>query len=194
MRMLLSFLALFAAACSGPAEPVVEKPRTINWETLLPEGEIEEIDRLFNEYFAKLDEKLLSQQPQSLIDAAKTGDYANIPEGSALDFMPQIGTFNVVEELDGARVRLPGYIVPFEFSESGEISEFLLVPYYGACIHTPPPPPNQIVYVTSETPMAFGDLWGAIWAVGVLRARSKMNNLGDAAYTLEIESWESYDG
>ncbi len=193
MRVLLLFVALFAAACSGPAEPVVEKPLTINWETLLPEGEIEEINRLFDAYFAELDEKLQSQMPQSLIDAAKAGNYANIPEGSALDFMPQLGTFNVVEELDGARVRIPGYVVPFEFSESGEITEFLLAPYFGACIHTPPPPPNQIVYVTAKTPMALGNQWDAIWAVGVLRAKSNINDLGDAAYTLEIESWETYD-
>ena len=194
MRVLFPLLALFAAACSGPAEPVVEKPLTINWDTLLPDGENEELDRLYAEYFAKLDEKLLAQQPQSLLEAAKTGDYANVPEGSDLDFMPQIGTFNVVEELDGVRVRLPGFILPFEYSESGDITEFLLVPYYGACIHTPPPPPNQIVYVTAEAPMALGRQWEPIWAVGVLRAMKNMNDLGYAAYTLEIDSWETYDG
>lgn len=193
MRLLLLFAVLFAAACSGPAEPVAEKPLTINWDTLLPEGESAAIDRLYDEYFATLDEKLQSQPSQSLFDAAKADNYASIPEGSALDYMPQIGTFNVVEELDGARVRIPGYVLPFEFAEAGQISEFLLVPYFGACIHTPPPPPNQLVYVTSETPMTLGNQWDAIWAVGVLRAKSKMNNLGDAAYTLEIESWESYD-
>lgn len=193
MRVLLLFAALFAAACSGPAEPDVEPPRTINWETLLPEGEIEEIDRLFDEYFANLDEQLQSQPSQSLIDAAKVGDYANIPEGSELDFMPQLGTFNVVEELDGVRVRIPGYVLPFEYTESGEVTEFLLVPYFGACIHTPPPPPNQLVYVTTNAPMDLGNQWDAIWAVGVLRTKSNMNDLGDAAYTLQIESWETYD-
>lgn len=198
MRLLLLFVGLFAAACSGSAEPVaqpiVEKPLTINWETLLPEGEIEEIDRLYEEYFANLDEKLQSQQSQSLIDAAKQGDFTNIPEGSALDYMPQLGTFNVVEELDGARVRIPGFVLPFEYVESGEVTEFLLVPYFGACIHTPPPPPNQLVYVTANAPVDLGNQWDAIWAVGVLRTKSNMNDLGDAAYTLEIESWETYDG
>jgi hypothetical protein len=199
MKPIGIFTALFAAACSGPAEtvsaqPAVEKPITINWETLLPEGEIEEIDRLFNEYFAELDQKLQSQPSQNLFDAAEEDKYANVPEGSEFDLMPQIGTFNVVEELDGARVRIPGYVLPFEYVESGKISEFLLVPYFGACIHTPPPPPNQIVYVVAEAPVALGRQWDAIWAVGVLRARSNINELGDAAYTLEIESWETYDG
>jgi hypothetical protein len=202
MRILLALVALCAAACSGPAQPDAEPavdpdaepPRTLNWESLLPEGEIDEIDRLYNEYFAKLDEKLRSQQSQSLFDAGEQGGYASIEEGSALDYMPQIGTFNVVQELDGERVRIPGYVLPFEYSESGKITEFLLVPYFGACIHTPPPPPNQLVYVTAETPTALGNQWDAIWATGVLRTKSNMNDLGDAAYTLEIESWETYNG
>ncbi len=193
MRVLSLFVALFAVACSGPAEPNVEAPLTINWETLLPEGEGEEIEKLFAEYFADLDKKLQSQQSQSLVDAGKEGGYADIAEGSALDFMPQLGTFNVVEELDGVRVRIPGYVLPFEFSESGKVTEFLLVPYFGACIHTPPPPPNQLVYVTAEHPLELGKQWDAIWAVGVLRTKSKMNDLGDAAYTLEIEAWETYE-
>ena len=199
MRAFLSCVALLVAACSGPAEPdaepAVEPPRTVYWEELLPEGEIEEIDRLFGEYFASLDNQLQSQQAQSLFGVAEgEGAYANIPEGSALDFMPQLGTFNVVEELDGVRVRIPGYVLPFEYSESGEITEFLLVPYFGACIHTPPPPPNQLVYVTAETPAPLGNQWEAIWAIGVLRAKRHTNELGDAAYTLEIEAWETYEG
>lgn len=203
MRVLLSFVAFFLIACSGPAgldaEPDAEPVRTIYWEQLLPEGEVEEIDRLYEAYFANLDIQLQSQQPQSFFEAAKEGAgeedaYASIPEGSALDFMPQLGTFNVVEELDGARVRIPGYVLPFEYSASGDVTEFLLVPYFGACIHTPPPPPNQIVYVTAETPAPLGNQWEAIWATGILRAKSNMNDLGDAAYTLEIESWETYEG
>lgn len=204
MRTLMLIAMLLAAACSGPADPLAEQAveqsaepaRTISWENLLPEGEQEKIDQLFATYFEDLELKLLMQksnQPQSLFDAAKEGGYASVPEGSALDFMPQLGTFDVVEALDGARVRIPGYVLPFEFSESGKISEFLLVPYFGACIHTPPPPPNQIVYVKAKTPIALSDQWEAIWAVGVLRAKSNMNDLGNAAYTLEIETWETFD-
>ena len=44
--------------------------------------------------------------------------------------------------LDGVRARIPGYVVPLESSAAGHL-EFLLVPYFGACIHTPPPPPTR---------------------------------------------------
>ncbi|OHC44405.1 MAG: hypothetical protein A3J25_09630, partial [Pseudomonadales bacterium RIFCSPLOWO2_02_FULL_63_210] len=56
----------------------------------------------------------------------------------------------VVKELDGQAVKLPGYIVPLDVTDEGRVTEFLLVPYFGACIHVPPPPSNQIVHVTTE--------------------------------------------
>ena len=54
--------------------------------------------------------------------------------------------------LNGQYVKLPGYVVPLESDAGGLLSEFLLVPYYGACIHVPPPPSNQIVYVRLNKP------------------------------------------
>jgi len=54
---------------------------------------------------------------------------------------------SVVKELNGQKVSIPGYLLPLEITGSS-VTEFLLVPYFGACIHAPPPPPNQIVHVT----------------------------------------------
>ena len=53
--------------------------------------------------------------------------------------------------LNGKLVRMPGYLLPIEFA-GNRVTEFLLVPWVGACIHTPPPPPNQIVYVKADKP------------------------------------------
>ena len=53
----------------------------------------------------------------------------------------------VLEELNGQFVKIPGFVVPLE-GTAELTTEFLLVPYFGACIHVPPPPSNQIVYVT----------------------------------------------
>jgi len=189
MNLLLLFILVILASTAA-----AEEPRTLYWEELMPEGGIEELNRQYEAYYAGIEEQLGSQNSQSLFDAGGAGGYAGVAEGSALDVMPQLGTFNVVEELDGARVRIPGFVLPFEYSASGKITEFLLVPYFGACIHTPPPPPNQIVYVTAEKPVDLGDQWNPIWAIGVLRAKSKINDLGDAAYTLEIDGWEVFDG
>ena len=172
MRHIVLALALFVASPAFGAEP-----KTLYWEDLLPEGELERLDELY-----------ASQEVVPLFDHFS---HSPMMDGGP---MKQIGTFNVVEEFDGQLVRIPGFVLPFEFSASGEISEFLLVPYFGACIHVPPPPPNQLVYVTADAPADLSRQWEPIWAVGVLRTKSHMNDLGDAAYTLELQRWESYDG
>ena len=100
--------------------------------------------------------------------------------------MPQIQTFNTVDALDGRRVRMGGYVLPFDFTGSREISRFLLVPYVGACIHVPPPPPNQLVYVTAENPIQIDGLWDPVFVEGIMRTSRHDNDLGDTAYTLEL--------
>lgn len=149
------------------------EPEVLSWEDLMPPGEEEKLMKLYEDF------------------AATMPDMSLVEEGSKADEPVQIGTFNVVEELDGKRVRIPGFMVPFELN-AGEVTEFLLVPYFGACIHVPPPPPNQIIYVTSKEPVLFG--WDAVWLEGTLKTGKRMNELGNAAYTLELEKSEPYDG
>lgn len=79
-------------------------------------------------------------------------------------------------ELDGKIVRMPGYILPLEFSGKA-ITEFLLVPYVGACIHTPPPPPNQIVHVKTDKPVSDVTVFSPVWVTGRLSAVSAKKSL-----------------
>ncbi|TVP43703.1 MAG: DUF3299 domain-containing protein [Gemmatimonadales bacterium] len=77
-----------------------------------------------------------------------------------------------LESRRGKPVRIPGFMVPFEDGMSG-VNEFLLVPYFGACIHTPPPPPNQIVYVRMEgSKRVEVNIWDAVYVEGVLDIES----------------------
>jgi len=170
MRSFFGILVL-ALVWSLPATAVgPEVYRTLKWDDLMPEGEWDAFDRQYQSLF----------------------DLDSIEEGSAQDQMIQLGTFNTVEGLDGQKVRLPGFVLPFEYTEYKKVSEFLLVPYFGACIHVPPPPPNQIVYVVSESSVTIGDMWMPVWAKGTLRAQKNVNDLGSAAYTLELEGIEPY--
>ncbi len=171
MKITLLILSLFIVI--SPCARAQEEPLTLGWEELLPEGELERLNALAAE-------------------AIPT--FGHFPGGDDDGSVPgQIGTFNVVEELDGKLVRVPGFVLPFVYSDSGKISEFLLVPYFGACIHMPPPPPNQMVYVKAEKPVTVGTIWDAVWVVGVLRTQKHLNDVGDAAYTLELKSWEIYE-
>jgi hypothetical protein len=99
----------------------------------------------------------------------------------------------VVASLDNRRVRLPGLVVPLE-GTSKKLSEFLLVPYFGACIHAPPPPSNQIVYVRTGSKKAVAyEMFEAVWVVGTLRTEYTHKELGDASYTLIADRVELYE-
>ena len=108
------------------------------------------------------------------------------------DYMPQLGSFETVDELDGVLVRIPGYVVPFNFNSNAKLNEFLFVPYMGACIHTPPPPPNQIVFIRAEPSILVKDIWAPYWIEGTLRTERTDNDLGNTAYTLDMDRIDPY--
>lgn len=89
-----------------------------------------------------------------------------------------------VAALDGAWVRIPGYVVPLEAPASGR-PEFLLVPYFGACIHAPPPPANQIIHVL-PMPAAKGlRAMDAVWVSGRLTVAQSESAMGASGYRME---------
>lgn len=99
----------------------------------------------------------------------------------------------VVESLHSRRVKLPGFVIPLE-GDGRRVSEFLLVPYFGACIHVPPPPSNQIVYVKAgREGAAVRNMYDTVWVTGTLNTERRNNPLGDAGYTLEAERIEPYE-
>lgn len=100
--------------------------------------------------------------------------------------------FTVNKELEGKEIRIPGFVVPLELDEAGNVTEFFLVPYFGACIHVPPPPPNQMVYVIMKTGIKLDSMYSAYWITGRMSARSRDTRLGAAAYTLIATASEEY--
>ena len=97
----------------------------------------------------------------------------------------------VVPGLNGQEVTISGFMVPLLF-DADRVSQFLLVPYAGACIHVPPPPPNQIILVESNEPVETSGMLEAITVTGVLRVADLRLELAQVAYTLEAESTDRY--
>ncbi|HDZ57949.1 MAG TPA: DUF3299 domain-containing protein [Pseudomonas xinjiangensis] len=98
----------------------------------------------------------------------------------------------VVAELNGREVKLPGYIVPLAISEQGEVNEFLLVPYFGACVHVPPPPSNQIVHVQSVQGVKLEDLYQPFWVTGPMQVEHVESDLANAGYKIKASQIEPY--
>ena len=99
----------------------------------------------------------------------------------------------MVATLNGQHIRLPGYIVPLEVSEEGRTTEFLLVPYFGACIHVPPPPSNQIVHVRSEIGVKLEELYQPYWIEGQMQVKPSTSELADAGYQMDAEKIYIYE-
>lgn len=95
-----------------------------------------------------------------------------------------------VAKMDGVSGKLPGYIVPITTDDRNRIVELFLVPYFGACIHIPPPPPNQLVYIKPKTPLAMTEIWDAYYAVGTLRVSKTKNKMATAAYSMDLDRVE----
>jgi hypothetical protein len=97
----------------------------------------------------------------------------------------------VNNQLADQAVRLPGYLVPLEESKAG-LNEFLLVPYFGACIHTPPPPSNQIVHVLPRQTLKGFHSMDTVWVNGTMKTVRSDTAMGASSYRLEAVSVEPY--
>ena len=184
------FLALAATAALGAAlaqprdgvplmkEPIRGAPqageaRTITWEQLLPPN-WDPFKDLKDLNFQMLDDadpraaKALKRM-RELWDSAPTN--------------PQIV---------GQSVRIPGFVVPLEDSKEG-LKEFLLVPYFGACIHSPPPPANQIIHVLARTPAKGLRSMDTVWVSGPLKTERTDSYMGASGYRIEATSVQPYD-
>ncbi len=158
------------SAAAKPAAPasVTGGVRELDWDALLPED-------------ART--KFQGGAP------APIHDYLGGESGMAAQ---QVLDFSVNKTLDGNTVKIPGFIVPLDVGKDGMVSEFFLVPYFGACIHVPPPPPNQIVYVRMDKGMALDSIYEAYWITGKLKVTNKTTRLGAAAYQLAGTKIEIY--
>lgn len=107
------------------------------------------------------------------------------------DDFPVTTLDGVVPELNGESVKLPGFVVPLDVV-GDKVASFLLVPYFGACIHQPPPPPNQIVYVKFEEPVKLNSMYDPVWVIGELGLEGHSNSLARAGYSMKGESLEKY--
>lgn len=97
----------------------------------------------------------------------------------------------LVERMAGARVRIPGFVVPLETSGE-QIREFLLVPYFGACVHVPPPPANQLIHVIPDKPVPGGWNMLPVWVNGVMAVGHIDSDMGTAGYQLRAVKVEEY--
>ncbi len=91
---------------------------------------------------------------------------------------------NIVAELAEESVRLPGFVVPLEYDEDQRVTEFFLVPFFGACIHVPAPPPNQIIHVSIPAGFELSSIYEPYVVEGTIQISLTERDLGISAYSI----------
>lgn len=112
------------------------------------------------------------------------------PETEA--YLQSLQSFDVNPDLVNQRIMLPGFVVPTAYNEERKVTEFFLVPFFGACIHLPPPPPNQIIHVTYEPGLELDNFYDAHVVHGLLTAETTNHELADSAYRLQADGVSIY--
>ncbi len=182
----LSFVFVAQANEQPPAaktaSPLIFK--MVEWTELMPK---EDLDALLNppEYITEVEdgsfEDQISSQIQSTIAAASDDRYQQA-----------LVSTRIVPEMDGQAIRIPGFVVPLEFNDDKAVTQFFLVPYFGACIHVPPPPPNQIIFVNAPQGLTMDNLYTPFWISGVIKTSLVENEVASSAYTLQMHAFEEY--
>lgn len=158
--------------------------QTVEWVELMPE---EDLEALLNppEYLYDIADGSIEDQIASNIQ--------NAYENQNGRYEQALISTDIVEAMDGKAIRIPGFVVPVEFDQNQQVLSFFLVPFFGACIHSPPPPPNQIIYVESDAGFKLGSLYEPIWVSGKLTAEMFEDQLATSAYSLKMELIEAFD-
>ncbi len=155
-------------------------------EATKPQGEIAEVtwEDLIPDDFVQPENPFVTMTQEEIDKIMDGSDESN----AELDRLQK--EFNyapVVDDLDGKRVKIPAYVTPLEYNADAGMKEFLLVPYLGACIHTPPPPANQVVHAESSEAIKIRAMYEPIWAIGTIRTETVTSDLAESGYRLDVE-------
>jgi hypothetical protein len=185
--ILCAALGLAFACAHTPALQAVEAPRELQWHQLVPPAP------------PAPPKSFLSGRPTDLGRLGRPDDGTPapppMPEGRWMSAPKPSGSVPaaVVASLDNTRVHIGGYIVPLDF-DATNVKEFLLVPFVGACIHVPPPPANQIIYVKSAQGFDVKGTFDPVWVTGTLKVTPAFTGLAEAGYSLDAEKVEARPG
>ena len=174
-------LGISVAVAQGITPPKVGTPVPAQASKPTAAGAIKEID---------WDEMIPPDARSKFMGAPPPAAHDYLGEGGMA--AQQVMDFSVNQALDGSNLKIPGFIVPLDVGKDGLVTEFFLVPYFGACIHVPPPPPNQIVYVRMNKGIALDSIYEAYWITGRMKVSRKATRLGASAYQLDASKVEIY--
>ena len=194
LRVIASMkVAAYVFIASGilivPSAPAVSADaqiyEDIDWTELMP---AEDLSALLNRP-AFLDDIADGSAQDSLDNFQQR----QLEDEQAQQYQAALSSTRVIQGFDGKAIRIPGFIVPLAQNEDKEVTRFFIVPYFGACLRMPPPPPNQILYVEYKEGIAVENLYDPYWFKGTVKIDNHESALGTSAYSLVLDSFALYE-
>ncbi len=196
-----SIVASFNKCCTlsllllvfGSAHVSAKEFSTVEWVELIPKADLDALlnpPQVISGIVDGAPEDVLGGSLADSIEQAIGEAVAPSLEGQA--YYNALESTNIKEEYDSKNIRIAGFVVPVEYGEDQRITEFFLVPYFGACIHLPPPPPNQIIYVKYPKGLLIDALYDPFWVEGQLNTQIIENDLATSAYALAADAIKPY--
>lgn len=182
ITMGMTTLLLSQASLSNDAN---SQYTTIDWTDLIPEHDLEALKNPP----AYLDEIEDGSEADQLSGQLSSDQFADKDD----PYQRALASTDIKAEYNKQLVRLPGFIVPLEFDDEQVVTRFFFVPFFGACIHVPPPPPNQIIYSKFDEGIQLEVLYDPFWIQGKLVTELIENSVAKSAYTMEVHSIEPYE-
>tara|TARA_B100001094_G_scaffold318610_1_gene362412 strand:- start:4796 stop:5497 length:702 start_codon:yes stop_codon:yes gene_type:complete len=153
---------------------------TTEWVDLIPKDELQ----------------ILLNPPAAIDDIVDGGEDDDI---NKLSKNPEVARYqralvskNIVPNYKDKPIMIPGFIVPLEFDDQKKVTEFFLVPYFGACIHLPPPPPNQVIHARYPQGIEQKELYQPYWISGALKSEIVKNDTATSAYSMLVKQIRLY--
>ncbi len=187
----LFFFAFDSARADKPVGAQAKKNTDytyIQWTDLLPDEDLYALENP-PEYLSEIEDGSVEDQLGGELQANINSDLNAAAEDR---YQQALVSKKIRPEFNGRRVRIPGFIVPLEFDDQQTVTTFFLVPYFGACIHMPPPPPNQIIYAEFEPGKRMEALYDPFLISGTLSTTMVENELASASYLINVSAIEPY--
>lgn len=176
--MIISSQFLLASAYVEAASS--ESFEEIEWIQLMPK---DDLDALLNppDFLANIQDGSQQDSMASLSEIAEENE-------TVRRFQQALTSVRVIESFDKKAVKIPGFVVPLKSDEQQRVTEFFIVPYFGACLHLPPPPPNQMIYGKVAEGFKLSQLTEPFWFEGVIHIETTNNLTGTSAYGMVLDN------
>lgn len=175
--LLAALCLLFALPLAAAEKPTYE---LIEWTDLMPQ---EDLDALLNppEYL----NNIADGSAADTLGSSENQALANQQAGDR--YQQALVSTRVRPEFAQRKIKIPGYVVPLVFDNDMVVTEFFLVPFFGACIHVPPPPPNQMIYIAYPKGLTLESLQAPFYVEGTVKLQNfSSTDMGSAAYSLDV--------